>query len=137
MSYSFLPSKKKKKKSRQALHEIFCNTHYLYAVGASSLYFKITNPLFRCPLFFKEYLNLQVRIKKQQTQCQLRPKSFRIKISNTSSRISKTPLQVHLFYFSEILVSFSVKAVYCSMVGKNFHVYSIQITGKYALRQKN
>ena len=51
-----------------ALHEIFFNPIDQYAAGASNSYFKINTILFCCPLFFKEYLNPQVRINKMVTE---------------------------------------------------------------------
>ena len=51
ISHSFLLQKKKKKKCRQALHEIFFNLKYSCEAGASTPYFKIQHPLFCCLLF--------------------------------------------------------------------------------------
>ena len=48
ISHSFLLQKKK---SRQALHEIFFNPKYSCEAGASTPYFKIQHPLFCCLLF--------------------------------------------------------------------------------------
>ena len=46
------------------LHEILLYLQCRCAVGASNSYFKIKVPLFLCSLFFKEYLNLYIRINK-------------------------------------------------------------------------
>ena len=54
----------KNKKEHKTLHEIFFNLQYKCAEVPTSRISKIDSPIFCCPLFFKEFLNPEVRINK-------------------------------------------------------------------------
>ena len=92
-------------------------------------YFKINTPLFCCPLFFKECLNPQVRIKKMANEDSANSYlvSFGRNIKDTSSHISIKSLG--LYPSSENLSNFFLK-LYIPLVGKKIKIYDVQITGK-------
>ena len=85
-----------------------------------SRYFKINAPLLYCPLFSREYLKPQVRIKKianyHTVHCHPSPSGLTSRIHRL---VSVAPLK---FYFSPQNFWFFVKtAIYPTIVGKNFN----------------
>ena len=90
--------------------------------GAYVLHFKISVSIFCCPLFFEEYLNLQVTINKRVNEHTV---DYCPSPSGLTSRITPllflwTPQGLPL---SRIFVEFFLKYVYPTVVGKNFLIF--------------
>ena len=60
----FICHQKSNKKSRQALRKISFSPQCKFVAATSILYLKSNALIFRCPIFFKEYLNPYGRINK-------------------------------------------------------------------------
>ena len=98
-----------------------------WASTASFPYFKTNAPLLWCPLFFKEYLNFQVKINKMVGEHRVdhHPSGL---ISRVHHHISIDLLGLYLS--PEYLLDFlSNKFETHTMVGENFQNYYVQIIG--------
>ena len=98
-----------------------------WASAASFHYFKINAPLLWCPLFFKEYLNFQVKINQMVVEHRVdhHPSGL---ISRLHPHICIDPLGLYLS--PEYLLDFlSNKFETHTMVGENFQNYYVQIIG--------
>ena len=90
--------------------------------------FQNQSPIFCCPLFSENYLDLQVRINKMVSKHTVdyhpSPSQF---VSNDFKWV----------YFSRIFLEFFSKPAYSTLVAEKFQIYSIKITGKYICESNN
>ena len=96
--------------------------------------FQNQHHIFYCPIFFKEYLNPQVRINKMvnETYCRLPHQPFTINFKDTSSDILWTP---KVFIFPEYFLNFFLNLYIPPWLQKSFKFLVLRLL--VHLRVKN
>ena len=102
---------------------IIWNLECKYAAGASTPISNSTRSLFFCPLSFKKYLNLRIRINKMVNEHS---------VDNLSSGYVNSYFYrlLKALSLSRIFVECFVKPAYPTMVVENFRIHGVQINGK-------
>ena len=98
------------------MHKVSSNHNASVCSGIWIFCFKISTIFFRCPFFFEEYINPQVRINKMVNKFNI--DSFRIYLKDISSYISINLLRLYLF--QKILINFLLNLYIPTWSWKNF-----------------